>query len=231
MQEDLIDAAHWAVSNGIAEPGRLAVAGAGFGGYAALMGVSSTPGEFRCAASFGAITNLTAYIEAAPRRGELTRRIGDPNAGEGRMALRDQSPVMRAAHIGAPVLLALGGRDPRASRSDSDQIAQTLRSRRIGVTYLVFPDEGRTLLQPADRSAFFAVLEHFFGDCLSGRVEPVGTAFEGASMQALQGAVNVPGLNAFARRPAAQRPVTAAPEASTEAALGQPVPTQAGPPS
>ncbi|MEQ1618102.1 MAG: prolyl oligopeptidase family serine peptidase [Terricaulis sp.] len=233
MQEDLIDAAHWAVSNGVAEPGRLAVAGAGFGGYSALIGASHSPGEFRCAASFGAITNLTAYIEAAPRRGELTRRIGDPSAGEGRLALRDQSPVMRAAQIGAPVLMALGGRDPRASRGDADQIAQTLHARRIGVTYLYFPDEGGTLLQPTDRAAFFAVLEHFFGDCLSGRVEPVGTAFEGASMQALQGAVNVPGLNAFARR-TAPRPQHA-PEVSTNAAPAvapaEPAPTRTGPPS
>ncbi len=233
MQEDLVDAARWAISNGVAEPGRLAIAGVGFGGYSALVGASHSPGEFRCAASFGAITNLTAYIEASPRRGELMRRVGDPGTGEGRVALRDQSPVMRAAQIGAPVLLALGGRDPRASRGDSDQIAQTLRARGVGITYLLFPEEGRTLLQRADRAAFLAVLEHFLGDCLSGRVEPVGTAFEGASMHALQGAVNVPGLNAFARRLPSRPPQSpqASPNAAPAGAPPEPAPPRTGPPS
>jgi len=49
------------------------------------------------------------------------------------------------------------------------------------------------------------VLEHFLGDCLGGRVEPVGASFEGAAIHVYDGAVNVPGLSAFSRRPA--RPV------------------------
>jgi hypothetical protein len=45
------------------------------------------------------------------------------------------------------------------------------------------------------------------GDCLGGRVEPVGASFEGAAIDVYDGAVNVPGLSAFARRRSQPPPV------------------------
>ena len=82
------------------------------------------------------------------------------------------------------------------------------------MTYLVFPEEGRELVRPQNRLSYLAVLEHFLGDCLGGRVEPVGAAFEGASIHVYDGAVNVPGLTAFSRRPSVRptnQPSSAAP--------------------
>ena len=79
----------------------------------------------------------------------------------------------------------------------------------------MFPEEGAELARPQNRLAYYAVLEHFLGDCLGGRVEPVGAAFEGAAMVAYDGADEVPGLSAFARRlsaPAAAENPVAAPE-------------------
>src|SRR6185369_4660768 len=99
-----------------------------------------------------------------------------------------------------PLLLALGLHDANASRSEADQIAFALRARGTGLTYVVFPDEGAELARTQDRLAFLAIVEHFLGDCLGGRVEAVGAAFEGASLIAYDGAYNVPGLSAFARR-------------------------------
>ncbi|MEZ5957258.1 MAG: hypothetical protein R3C27_08630 [Hyphomonadaceae bacterium] len=87
------------------------------------------------------------------------------------------------------------------TRGETDQVAQAVRLRGI-LTYLVFPDEGRELVRSQNRLSYLAVLEHFLGDCLGGRVEPVGASFEGAAINVYDGAVNVPGLSAFARRPA-----------------------------
>ena len=65
------------------------------------------------------------------------------------------------------------------------------------------------------------MLEHFLGNCLGGRVEPVGGAFEGATMTVYDGAAIAPGLSGFVRRasapvqPAVQavsEPIAAAPE-------------------
>jgi dipeptidyl aminopeptidase/acylaminoacyl peptidase len=203
VREDLIDAVQWAVENGVAVEDRVAIVGAGFGGYAALGGLAFTPEQFRCGASFGGPPNLFSMLDAAPpqMRPALYQRIGDARAQAGRQVLREASPFFRASQIRSPLLLAMGGRDPRVSRLEADQIAQALRTRRVGLTYLVFPDEGRELVRPQNRLSYLAVLEHFLGDCLGGRVEPVGAAFEGAAIHVYDGAVNVPGLTAFARRP------------------------------
>ena len=211
MQDDLQDAVQWAVDSGIAQADAVAVVGAGFGGYAALAGLTFTPEQFRCGAAFGAPANLVSYVENAPPslRDEWYLRVGDLRTGEGRTRLRERSPALRAAQIQRPALLALGGRDPRASRAEYDQLAQSLRGRRVELSYVVFPDEGRDLARPQNRLAYYAVLEHFLAGCLGGRAEPVGAAFEGAEMLVYDGAARVPGLSAFARRAAAPpQPVT-----------------------
>lgn len=210
MQEDLLDAVQWAVASGIAQPNRVAVVGAGFGGYAALSGLSGAAEQFRCGASYGAQSNLLSLLDRAPAyaRDELYVRIGDPRTPEGRQLLRERSPYFRATQIRTPFLLALGARDPRTPRGESDQLAAAIRARGA-LTYLSFPEEGRDLVRQPNRLSYLAVLEHFLGDCLGGRVEPVGAAFEGAAIHVFDGAVNVPGLSAFARRiapPAVQEP-------------------------
>ena len=49
MQDDLADGARWAVENGYADSRRICIAGASYGGYAALMGILNDPDLFQCA--------------------------------------------------------------------------------------------------------------------------------------------------------------------------------------
>jgi dipeptidyl aminopeptidase/acylaminoacyl peptidase len=206
IQDDMADAAEWAVTQRIAEEDRIALVGSGFGGYAVLSGLAFTPDRYRCGASFAAPANLFAMLDRSPawQRDQLYRRVADARAETGRQLLRIRSPAFHAGRIRSPLLLAYGAHDPRLTRGDTDQVAQAVRLRGI-LTYLVFPDEGRELVRTQNRLSYLAVLEHFLGDCLGGRVEPVGASFEGAAINVYDGAVNVPGLSAFSRRPA--RPV------------------------
>lgn len=206
IQEDLADAAQWAVAQGVAQPDRIAIVGAGFGGYSVLSGLAYTPDQYRCGASFAAPANLFSMLDLTPawQRDQYYQRVADARTEAGRQLLRVRSPAFHAGRIRSPLLLAYGAQDPRLTRGETDQIAQAVRLRGI-LTYLVFPDEGRDLVRPQNRLSYLAVLEHFLGDCLGGRVEPVGASFEGAAINVFDGAVNVPGLSAFARRPA--RPV------------------------
>jgi acetyl esterase/lipase len=207
MQDDLLDAVQWAVEESVAQPERIAILGGSYGGYAALTGVSDTPERFACAVSYAGVANLTTMLDSLPPywatwRDELYLRVGDPRTPEGARLLRDRSPLYRAGDIRSPLLLAFGGRDRLSSRVETDQIAASIRARRGDLTYLIYPDEGHGLARPQNRLSFYAVAEQFLGACLGGRIEPVGTAFEGAALQAIDGAAGVPGLSAFARRPA-----------------------------
>jgi dipeptidyl aminopeptidase/acylaminoacyl peptidase len=209
MQDDLTDAVQWAIQNGVAQADRIAILGEGFGGFAALNALSMSPTQYRCGISYGAPSNLSALLNSYAgdvNRSQLYQRVGDPRTVDGRKILYDQSPIYHAGQIRNPLLLALGGHDPIAPRSEADQIALALRARGASLTYLVFPDDGANLVRTQNRLAYLAVLEHFLGDCLGGRIEPVGNAFEGANLTAYEGAVNVPGLSAFSRRLAAPAP-------------------------
>lgn len=203
IHNDLIDAVQWAVAQRIAEPDRVAIVGEGFGGYATLSALAFSD-KFRCGASFAGPANLFAMLDVSPpsQRDMLYRRVADARVEFGRQLLRERSPLFHATRIRAPLLLASGLRDPHVTKAESDQLANAVRGYGA-LTYLVFPQEGRELVRPQNRLSYLAVVEHFLGDCLSGRVEPVGASFEGAEIDVYDGAINVPGLSAFARRRAA----------------------------
>ncbi|MES1200881.1 MAG: alpha/beta fold hydrolase, partial [Pseudomonadota bacterium] len=204
MQEDLLDAEQWAIDQHIAQPNHVAIMGGSYGGYAALVGLSSTPDRFACGVSLAGVANLSTMLNSVPPywtawREELYRRIADPRTPEGAQLLHDRSPVFRAAQIRNPLLLALGGHDRFASRPELDVIAQSARARRNGSIYLYYPNEGHGLVRPENRISFFAITEQFLGACLGGRVEPMGAALQDADLEAIDGADRVPGLNAYRR--------------------------------
>lgn len=66
MHEDLIDAVHWAIQEGIADPKKIAIFGGSYGGYAALLGVTITPDVFACAIDVVGPSNLITLMETIP---------------------------------------------------------------------------------------------------------------------------------------------------------------------
>ena len=60
MQDDLTDATRWAIAQGIADPTRICIYGASYGGYAALMGAAKEPTLYRCAAGYVGVYDLEA---------------------------------------------------------------------------------------------------------------------------------------------------------------------------
>ena len=117
MQDDIADAARWAVSQGVADGARICVAGQGYGGYATLMGLAKDGGLFRCGVSWLATTDLDLMF-ASNGDGNLTNfvrsyslplLIGDRERDAEQ--LKAASPLLQASRIRQPVLLAYGGAD------------------------------------------------------------------------------------------------------------------------
>jgi hypothetical protein len=80
------------------------------------------------------------------------------------------------------------------TKLESDQLVEVMATKDLPVTYVNFPDEGHGFARPENRLAFFAVMEGFLAECLGGRAEPIGNAFEGSTVQVLHGADYVDGL-------------------------------------
>jgi dipeptidyl aminopeptidase/acylaminoacyl peptidase len=174
MQQDLSDAVAWAVRKRIADPKRIGIMGASYGGYAALAGAAFTPGLFKCAVDLFGPSDLEALIRSMPafwadEKIGVLKRVGDPETEAA--LLKERSPLFSADKIRIPLLIAQGTNDAQTPRSESDRMVEALRQRKIECEYWVFPDEGHGFLKPENRIKFFRAAENFLARHLGGRSE------------------------------------------------------------
>lgn len=199
MHEDLLDAVAWAVSEGIADPDKVAIHGGSYGGYATLVGLTMTPDVFACGVDIVGPSNIITLLESippywAPMLQMFKDRVGDFSTPEGREFLLARSPLTFADRIERPLLIGQGANDPRVKQPESEQIVAAMTEHGIPVTYVLFPDEGHGFAEPANRLSFFAVTEAFLARHLGGRAEPFGEVFDASSITVPQGREGVPGL-------------------------------------
>ena len=186
MHDDLIDAVNWSVAEGIADPKRIAICGASYGGYASFVGATFTPDVFCCSVPVVGVTNLETMLANPPPYWasfyeQECRRVGDPRTPEGVALLKARSPLHRAGDITKPMLIGHGENDVRCKVAESDQIVAAMADKRIPVIYVVYPDEGHGFARPENDIAFKAITEAFLARHLGGRAEPIGEDFTGSS--------------------------------------------------
>lgn len=174
MQHDLTDGVAWLVDRGIADPGRVAVLGGSYGGYATLAGLAFTPERYAAGVSVVGPSSILTLIDSIPPywepiRAIFTRRVGDPDDPDDRARLEAQSPLHAAERIRAPLLIIQGANDPRVKRVESDQIVAALHELGRTVEYLVAPDEGHGFAREENNLAAFAAIERFLAIHLGGR--------------------------------------------------------------
>ena len=199
MHDDLLDTVDWAVKNKIADKDRIAIMGASYGGYAALVGLTFTPDVFACGIDMFGPSDLSAFLESAPTYWGASddvfkNRMGDHATEEGREFLRSRSPLYRVGEITKPLLIAQGGNDPRVARSESDRIVDAMKERGIPVIYLLFPTAGHGM---GGSHALMAVIEDFLKKHIGGEAEPITEdTFLGSSMRILDGVELITGAEA-----------------------------------
>jgi dienelactone hydrolase len=181
MQDDVTWGVKHLISEGIADPKRVAILGGSYGGYAALAGVAFTPDVYAAGVSIVGPSNLLTLLESIPPYWEAGRkmfhmRMGDPTTPEGKKQLERQSPLFSAQKIKTPLLVIQGANDPRVKKAESDQIVIALRDRNFPVEYLVAPDEGHGFARPVNNMAMYATIEKFLSKHLEGRFQESMTA-------------------------------------------------------
>ncbi|SOD55977.1 Dipeptidyl aminopeptidase/acylaminoacyl peptidase [Pseudoxanthomonas wuyuanensis] len=167
MQDDLTDATRWAIEQGIADPSRICIYGASYGGYAALMGVAKEPDLYRCAAGYVGVYDLALMHRGQSRRS----RSGKTWAGDWLGApetLAARSPSKLAERIKVPVFLAAGGKDERAPIAHSERMEKALKAAGVPVETLYFPYEGHGFYTESHRREYYTRLLAFLGRHLGG---------------------------------------------------------------
>ena len=162
MQDDLTDATHWAVKEGIADPSRICIAGSSYGGYAALMGAVREPTLYRCVAGDVGVYDLPMMFRTGDvqevRSGENFLR--DSIGTEGLEAL---SPTTLADRIQVPVFLSAGAEDERAPPEHTKAMESALRRAGKPVEMVIYPKEGHGYYIPENRRDYYTRLLNFLG--------------------------------------------------------------------
>ncbi len=167
MQDDLTDATRWAIDEGIADPKRICIAGASYGGYAALMGVAREPDLYRCAAGYVGVYDLPAWHADRARRASWLRNWVEDWMGE-RDTLAARSPVNLAERIKVPVFLAAGGADTVAPISQSKRMQCALEAAGVPVQTLYIDSEGHGFRREEHNRRYYAQLLAFLAEHLGG---------------------------------------------------------------
>ncbi len=133
IQNDIEDLTRWAVTQGIADPRRLAVMGGSFGGYSALFALAHSPALFRCGIAFGAVSDWNALFKHLAGEGlEDSLRwwavmTGGVRNAQNREHLAAVSPVNLAAQISAPLLIVHGDDDIRVPPDQARAMVAALK--------------------------------------------------------------------------------------------------------
>ena len=183
MQDDLVDAVEWAITEGIADKNRIVIMGASYGGYAALSGLTRDPELFAASVAEVGPSNLRTLLESIPPYWESGRTILERMIGVDKVDLDAISPINHVNKIRRPLLLGHGANDPRVKIKESETIATAMQSANLPIDFVVFPDEGHVITDPRNALAMTAVLEAFLKQHIGGRAEPFGDSIQNSSME------------------------------------------------
>jgi dipeptidyl aminopeptidase/acylaminoacyl peptidase len=169
MQDDIADATKWAIAEGIADPKRICIAGASYGGYATLMGLANDAALYQCGIDWVGVTDIallysghwsfSSDISSAYLKYGAPTLIGDPVKDA--QQLRTTSPLQQAARITQPLLMAYGAADRRVPLYHGKKFLDAVKVNNPNVEWVVYQQEGHGWSLPKNRIDFWGRVETF----------------------------------------------------------------------
>ena len=155
---DISAAARYLVTQGIADPSRVAIVGWSYGGYAALQSAATEPTLYKAAVAIAPVTDLgllKAESKDFTNHGLVERFVGNgPHIVEG-------SPLKQASKIRVPVLLFHGTLDTNVAVEQSDKMAAALRGAPTPAEYVRFEGLDHQLEDSDSRSEMLLRIGQF----------------------------------------------------------------------
>jgi dipeptidyl aminopeptidase/acylaminoacyl peptidase len=169
MQDDIADGTRWAIAQGTADPRRVCIAGASYGGYATLMGLINDPGLYKCGIDWAGVTdinllydghwNFTSDLPDGWKQYGMPSLVGDQVKDADQ--LKATSPLLQAARITQPLLLAYGGADMRVPLPHGTKFYKAVKQTNPHVEWIEYEEEGHGWALPKNRIDFWGRVERF----------------------------------------------------------------------
>jgi len=167
MDDDLVDAAHWAAANGWSDSKRTCVMGGSYGGYATLMALIKDPDVFRCGVAESAVTDIQLMYDIQwSDAGDdwkgygMPEMVGDPVKDAAQFAAT--SPLKLAAQLKQPLLLEHGGIDRRVPIEHAEKLRSALLSSgKTNLEWVRYDEEGHGIWKPENSYDWYSRVEKF----------------------------------------------------------------------
>ncbi len=170
MNADISKAVRTAIKFKIADPDRIAIMGASFGGYAALFGVAFEPDLYQCAITNMGVFDWEELMKSRKRQGhkysyfKMKKELGDPKLAETKFD--SISPIKHVDKIKVPVLIIHGKDDQNVSIRQSKELASALKSNQVPHKTLLIKGEGHHVFGMENRVMVFKEILRFLDENL-----------------------------------------------------------------
>ncbi|MGE5625070.1 MAG: prolyl oligopeptidase family serine peptidase [Bacillota bacterium] len=143
MQDDLADGVAWAIKQGYADPNRVCIYGASYGGYAAFENPIRYPNLYKCAVGYVGAYDLTLLGE----EGDVSHFAGGVHAmdvylGTDMEERKRESPAYNADKLKLPLFIIYGGADFRVVPDHAKNMMAALDKADIKYELMYEPNEG-----------------------------------------------------------------------------------------
>lgn len=166
MSDDHEDAAKWAVDQGFADPKRICISGASYGGYASLHTITRPTNPFACAIAGLPVADIPFQQSEADYAEskfaiEFWRRILGAKDNNDPL-LKELSPITHADKIKVPVFFYVGSADVRTPPKQAERMADAMRKAgNPPKGYFIGKDEGHGYGVEANNVALYEQILKF----------------------------------------------------------------------
>ena len=166
---DIKSSVDYLVANAIADPRRIGITGGSYGGYMTMVGLTEYPELFAAGVNlFGMVNFFTFFQHTQPWMAAIsTVEYGDPMTQKD--LLEKLSPLGKLDRIRAATMVQHGANDTNVPVVEAEQIVNHLKTRKVPVEYILFPDEGHGWRKVPNRITSTVEMVRFFDKHLNMR--------------------------------------------------------------
>lgn len=176
IQRDITDGVKYAIDAKLADPERICIYGASFGGYSALMQPILNQGLYKCAIGYVGVYDLPLELRNEERSSEDVERWYARSLGTDTEALAKDSPALRAGEIKVPVMLVHGKADSNVRLNQFKRMDAALRDAGRPAETFLAPGEGHGFSNPDNIEEFYRRMADFLDKHIGSKAAPVAAS-------------------------------------------------------